>query len=86
MGVINKEELFDQAQALPLPLVRELLEPIVLLGEFVPTEDRNLEGTPLNMPNVSRWRVYVVLNGPNTKKMLTAVRPRGTPVVTSSVS
>ena len=42
---VTQEELFDQAQALPLPFVRELLEPIILLGEFVPTPDRNLEGT-----------------------------------------
>lgn len=43
---VTTEELFDQAQALPLPFVRHLLDPIVLLGEFVPTNDRNLEGTP----------------------------------------
>ena len=43
---VTTEELFDQAQALPLPFVRHLLEPIVLLGEFVPTRDRNYEGTP----------------------------------------
>ena len=43
---VTTEQLFDQAQALPLPFVREILEPIVLLGDFVPTKDRNYEGTP----------------------------------------
>ena len=43
---VTTEELFTKAQTLPLPFVRELLEPIVLLGEFVPTQDRNFEGTP----------------------------------------
>ena len=55
---VTNEELFDQAQALPLPFVRELLEPIVLLGEFVPTEDRNLEGTPFARNVDTKYRGF----------------------------